>query len=198
MGQSAAQKAKAKSLTAKRKVEKAAAEVAAAREAAKDLDVTSADAWQSSTVDERDPVKLMLPSGNVCLAVNPGLEAFIEQGMIPNELMPIVMRAVNEGKGMNGDEVAELGKDPQMLRSVLTLTNAVVCHTVLEPKVNPVPEDGKRTKGLLYIDQVDLEDKFFILQWVVGGTRDLERFREQQAALVGDVPAGEAVEQETE
>jgi hypothetical protein len=45
----------------------------------------------------------------------------------------------------------------------------------------------------LYTDDVDDEDKQFIFQYVVGGSRDLERFRSEQASAVEDSPAVEDV-----
>lgn len=47
------------------------------------------------------------------------------------------------------------------------------------------------TDEIIYVDDVDLEDKFFIFNYAVGGTRDLERFRSEFAAGLGDLPDGQ-------
>lgn len=38
--------------------------------------------------------------------------------------------------------------------------------------------EGARQSGVLYADVVDISDKLFIFQWAVGGTNDLQQFRE--------------------
>ncbi len=48
--------------------------------------------------------------------------------------------------------------------------------------------EGPRDPSVLYADQVVMDDKVFIFQWCLGGTRDLERFREQLQASVESVP----------
>lgn len=47
--------------------------------------------------------------------------------------------------------------------------------------------EGPRDEETLYADEVDFQDKMFIFQWVLGGTRDLEQFRKEQAASVDAV-----------
>jgi len=53
------------------------------------------------------------------------------------------------------------------------------------PPVLPIPENEQnRDPELLYVDEVLDDDKVFVFQWVTGGTRDLEQFRqEHQAAM---------------
>lgn len=169
----------------------------AAERAARDLEVTSAEAW--STPAEQQGTKLLLPSGNVCLAHNPGIQTFIQVGAIPNSLMPLVMQAINTGKGIDPGKAQELAEDEDMLKQILDFADAACVHSVLQPKVLPVPPpEDDRIAGVLYVDRVDPADKMFILQWVVGGTHDLERFREQSADALGVVGAVEDVEPETE
>lgn len=215
MAQSAAQKAKAKSLTAEKKVKDAAKKVKESREAARDMEVTSMEAWLSPA--EEEGVKLLLPSGKVCLARNPGMDLFIEQGMVPNRLLPLVQEAIREGRGLPPKQVEEISEDLDGIADVVLFANRVLCHCVLEPEVEmpPVwtdedrhnglchdrqvgaPAKRKRQKGVLYADMVDLDDRLFILQWCVGGTKDLERFRQEQAAVVEDVLAVAGAPDET-
>lgn len=50
--------------------------------------------------------------------------------------------------------------------------------------------EGERDDDTLYADEVSLEDKQFIFQFAVGGTADVERFREELSRNVGNVPNG--------
>ncbi len=185
MGQSLQQKAKAKELTASVKAKKEAVEETA------DLEVTEVSDWKKS---DRHGVKLRLPSGKVCLAFNPGIHVFLERGMIPNSLMPIVQQAIKEGKGLDAKKSQALAEDSAVLQDVMSLVNGIFLTVVVQPKVYSIPEDEEeRNTERLYIDEVDLDDRLFIMQWVVGGTRDLERFRDEQAAALGNLSAGETV-----
>lgn len=49
--------------------------------------------------------------------------------------------------------------------------------------------DAEREEDVVYTDMVDLEDKMHIFQFAVGGTRDVEEFREELASTVADVSA---------
>lgn len=57
--------------------------------------------------------------------------------------------------------------------------------------------EGDRDEDVLYADQVSLEDKQFIFNFAVGGTRDVERFRQQFADGVGDLSNRQAVARKT-
>lgn len=46
----------------------------------------------------------------------------------------------------------------------------------------------------LYTDEVDMEDKTFIFNVVVGGTRDLEQFREEHGDALATLQSGEDVQ----
>lgn len=154
-------------------------------EEAANAPVTTASAWKSG----RRAVRLPLPSGNVCEAINKGLQVFVEQGQIPNALMPIVTEALSDGKKMDKSDIDKMSRDPELLRASLEMANTIVLGCVVAPAIHPIPEtEADRDPELLYVDELDLTDKMFVLNWVVGGTRDVERFREEQAALVGDLP----------
>lgn len=164
---------------------------------------TAATEWKK----QAQGVPLEVPSGNTCLARPVGMQVFLQQGMVPNSLMPIVNAAINEGKQFS---LKELDLTPEKITDVMTLVDAVVCFVVTEPKVYPTPMrptgDGEgdtafqepvpveeRDDSRLYVDEVDLEDKMFIFQFSVGGTRDVERFRAEQAALVEPLPGQQDV-----
>lgn len=74
------------------------------------------------------------------------------------------------------------------------LTGEVRCEMYYNTAVhrdNKDPEyheyhEGARADDILYADQVDMDDKMFIFNWCLGGTRDLDQFRKE---LQGNVDA---------
>lgn len=102
-------------------------------------------------------------------------------------------------------------QDPKELEDLMLTFDRVVVEVCVEPKVrmgiyteadvleglvkhdeskvtekdvgNDIPDED-RDEELLYADDVDIEDKQFIFQFVVGGSSDLEQFRREQAATV--------------
>src|SRR5262245_11928908 len=180
----------------------------AARRAALDLEPTEAGKWQSSA---RRAVPLELPSGNVCLAVNRGLKAFMKDGKIPNALMPLVEGAINEAKGIKPKEVVDTLKDLDSLTEVLGLIDHVVLASVTAPFIEEAPKQDERGRDIdddgnpfhrdpeiLYVDELDMDDKMFVFQWAIGGTDDVEAFRKESQKLVGELQGSEGVAQETE
>jgi hypothetical protein len=97
--------------------------------------------------------------------------------------------------------------DPERLQGIIDLTDAVCVEVLVDPQVHPVPMhnyggeilpmpigDPRRDQTILYVDEVDFNDKMFIFNFAVGGPADLETFRTQSGLDVGNVPAGEGVE----
>lgn len=173
--------------------------------------ITSAGEWKAKAT-QGAPLKV--PSGNVCLARNPGMQAFMQAGMIPNPLLAPVQKALASGKGDVG--LQELISDnPERMNAMLQLIDNAVMYCVLEPAIydshqeveipsmggtpatkirEPIPRD-KRDPDALYIDEVDPEDKVFIFQWACGGSSDLVKFRRElgsslEALSSGKNPAG--------
>lgn len=134
-----------------------------------------------------------LPSGAVVKVRNPGgLKAFLGNGSIPNSLMPIVQKAVNNGKQVSAEEMGIINEDgsidPAVLKDMLAMIDNVTIQSVVEPKVHPAPADeDERDDDLLYVDEFPDEDKQFLFQWVSGGTRDLEQFRREYSTAVDSV-----------
>lgn len=153
-----------------------------------------------------------LPSGLVVKLKNPGgLQAFIANGTIPNSLLGIVQEALTSGKDNTAAKAQDLAKDLDSLGDMMRLLDVVASQTIIEPpcRLAPTvddvkrwnmlhPEDQKETpedlrddEKYLYTDDIDELDKQFIMQWVTGGTRDLEQFRKEHAANVAAVSASE-------
>jgi hypothetical protein len=139
-----------------------------------------------------------LPSGLVVYARNPGgLQAFMAGGTIPNSLMPIVQDALKTGKMPNPEELMSTdgGFDPEMLKAMGEMLDSVAVTVIKDPEVLPKPEsEGDRLDTQLYADEIPMDDKQFLMQWVTGGTRDLETFRRQlESGLVGVVESSSSV-----
>lgn len=174
---------------------------------------TSAKGWKKADEGE----DLELPSGNIALVRRPGLERLIAADFIPDSLLPMAENAVQQGKGGKPAEVkpaqtAEMVKDKKMVADVFLTMDRVAEMVVVEPKVvhhrRQAEDDSwveltdeekeayedKNGDDFLWSDVVDFQDKAFIFQFVCGGTRNLERFREQTGLAMVDVPVGEDLE----
>lgn len=168
---------------------------------------TSVEGWKA----KGQTLVLHVPSGNKALVRNPGIKAFLSAGILPNSLMPIVTEALERGKPPSLSAFqGKITTDPQMVQEMLESVDKVTLYCVIEPQVHPVPtwdltdlsQDNctaeqigqeapqKKDPRRLYVDEVDLEDKMFIFQWAVGGTRDLERFRKEYSSGLADVQRG--------
>lgn len=170
--------------------------------------VTSASEW----LDEQQGQLIELPSGKVVRVIMPGMQAFLRADIIPNELMPIVLRAIDEQKPMSQSEAEELQQDPGMLLKLSDAFDKIFAFCVIEPKFElaPTAEDVEkwnaehpdeqvrgeaelRVDGTLYTDRVHMDDKSFVFNVAVGGTRDLEEFRRESAAQVAAIQAGQGL-----
>ena len=150
-----------------------------------------------------------LPSGFTVKVRNPGgLQAFLGSGTIPNSLMPLIQKALKAGKAPDAkDFLSKEGEvDPALLTDMFVMMDNIAVQCIVEPRIHPKltsadvekwnaenpdkqvrdPEDLRRADQL-YVDELPIDDKQFLMQWVMGGTRDLETFRQQQLAGVDDV-----------
>lgn len=186
-----------------------------------DMEPTSADMWKKSG-RSADHVPLPLPSGNTCLVQPLGLPELLRRGLIPNPLLETVtaaldtadlrienptdaQRAVAEKKARAklDEQLANLGKDPAKMVAVFDMADAITLAVVVQPTVHPIPEPGEdgvvsREESRLYIDEVDLDDKFYIMNHAMSGTRDLANFREEFARVVGSSADGSSVADDPE
>lgn len=157
---------------------------------------------------------LECPSGQLCQVRPPGVESLITAGVLENvdTLTSMVdekhLKRVTgknksskpkntftnaEGQLMQLD-TDSLMKDPGNLVRVFTLVDKVVEHMVLQPKVKrPIDSKGneitEREEGVVYTDQIEMGDKMYIFQHSVGGSADLESFRQQFRASMDGVEA---------
>lgn len=143
-----------------------------------------------------------------------------DQGGVPNPLLQHIMPLLEDAqkKGGKGDSspvpveaLDELRsvilENPEKLQDMFALMDNVVMNCVIAPVVSPaslraeiladeeLTSDQKTAKleDCLFVDDVDFEDKAYIFNYVVGGTANLEQFREGALALVGSGQDGAEV-----
>lgn len=144
---------------------------------------TSAAAWKKTSL--APPVEL--PSGHFMRLKKVGMQVLMQVGIMPNSLMQVAGKAVGKGTGkpqeLSEEDLAAIASDPKKIEEIALFMDRMVIFVAQEPEVQPAPEDDEaRQEDVLYIDEIDDEDKEFILQVVTGGTTDLESFREQHRA----------------
>ena len=147
----------------------------------------AARAWGSLRTYE----DLTFPSGQLALVRRPGLEGLLKEGVLNNldTLSPFIEEHAAKANGKvvkKGPSVTELMKNPEAVEQMIHVLDRIVCACVVKPRIEMTPNDPTRRKhGVVYCDMVDLDDKLFLFNYVVGGTRDLERFRQESADALG-------------
>lgn len=163
---------------------------------------------------------LECPSGQTCQVRRPGPQGLIDAGLLDSlDTLTGLIKTEHldrvDGK-INVADVKAFVANTSSVRDGLQLMNRVVIYCVVQPELHPAPvprdkctrcggtgvvqgtvaacPDCTRIPGLAYVDQVDLEDQAFIMQYVMGGTKSLETFRTERAELLGDVQGGNAVQ----
>lgn len=135
---------------------------------------------------KKRPVGIMLdlPSGNVIKVKSVDLVSLVVSGKIPNSLLTTVQEHL---KDVDPDQVTEqeaadfaAKMSPEELAQTFSVMDSLVIAMAMEPKVHPVPEDeGQRDEELLYVDELDGEDKLFMFNWSQKGLKQTQRFPEQ-------------------
>lgn len=133
-----------------------------------------------------------LPSGMNVILKRTSIQTLMAQGMIPNTLMAIVQSAIAKGK--SDVDVSEFLGDPQKMQEMLELMDIIAISCVKEPEVHPIPEDDEdRDDALLYVDELQDEDRSFIFQYATGGTKDVEQFRQETREQLATIQPSETV-----
>jgi hypothetical protein len=154
------------------------------------LVVSTAEEWN----EEDEGVLLPLPSGKVVRVQRPkGLSSFLTGGNIPNSLLPLLTDAM-DGKEPSQESLAAILEDPSKLSDMMNMVDAIVVTCVVEPPVALPPEPGTdRNSGVVYTDKMTDDDKMFIMQFAMAGAKDVETFRNEQAATMDALANGESV-----
>jgi hypothetical protein len=156
-------------------------------------------------------VELTLPSyddngdHNVALVRRVGVQGLIKMGILDSmdSLTNLVSDKILEITGETSPEqMKKIAEASPELRKVLDLIDKITLSSVVQPPVRPAPTEQApdperpadagvpwdwRNPTALYVDDVDLEDKMFIMNFVVGGSGDLSAFRQGTQPDVGRV-----------
>lgn len=153
----------------------------------KPQDHKTATAWKNKSSD------LTCPSGQLCRVRRPGVQGLIKANVLESfdQLTSIVANeTIPKAEGSPVVDATTILRDPEKLNEAFVLMDKIVVYVVLEPEVLPAPaSEDERDDDLVYVDEIDIEDKAFIMNFAIGGSRDLERFREGTEEALGGVPA---------
>lgn len=167
---------------------------------------TPNNVWaESSPVGVSEELKL--PSGQMCLARKIGMEGLLEAGILDqvDSLTALVdtehvKKARNKG---NEVDVAALVKNGggDTLKAIITVADKAIPMIVESPVVRlhyitsgtstRMLTADEREPGIIYTDQIGLEDKMFLFDWAIGDMAAMRAFRDgttADVAGVADVP----------
>ncbi len=135
--------------------------------------------WKAIREVREKGVEVTLPIAQLPVRVRGlGLDVFLLSGSIPDSLTPVIVKAINEGE-------ADLGNfdDLQATKDYLQLVNTVAERVLVSPRVVSDPQADDE----ISLDDLDFQDKVWLLQFLGKPAAALARFREEQAADVSSV-----------
>lgn len=152
---------------------------------------SSVEEWGSD-----DTELLTFPSGKTALIERVPLTTLLAENMLGDSLSAIAARAVDNAQDMSQSDIKDMAADPAKVNEALDALDKIAVKCFIEPAVlyfkdddgNVIPR-GDRKPGTLYSDRIGHEDKIFLFQVISGGSRDLQRFREQLEESVAGISA---------
>lgn len=161
---------------------------------------------------------LTLPSGYEIQVRRPGVFGLVKAGIIDglDSLTSIVQgETIPKADGAPQVDAMKLAKDPEKMGQLMDMLDKITKYVVVEPKLfdKPVPLDydgvaivdptddqidALREDGVAYVDLVDDNDKTFVMNFVLGGSKDLETFHAATEAAVGSAHPEQAAEEASE
>lgn len=165
---------------------------------------------QYSLGKKKETYEHTVPSGEVCLLKKLGLNDLIAGGVLDSfdELTAMVkeMHLDRVAGKPNQESVTDeatltILQDPIKRRNLLTVADSVTVLAVVDPQVWPVPDpkaanasDRERKSDRLYVDDVDMLDKFSIMSQSIVGIQEsmaaMKPFRPGSEPNLADVAAG--------
>lgn len=159
--------------------------------------------WASRTA-EGEPETMTLPSGQVVKARKIGLQKLIEAGVM-SEADSLTQLIGTKHFNEKPAEVMQMAlANPKAFGSLVMMIDRALPIIVVEPDVRlhvKIRESGEtvlipvehRESGMVYTDQIDLQDKIFLLNYAVGDLQQLAPFRGQAGDDVATVADGSDV-----
>jgi hypothetical protein len=151
-----------------------------------------------------------VPSGQTCQVRRPGVQGLMAAGVLDDVDFLSTIVSEEHIKRVEGRPTVDSTafEDPTALKKAMHTIDSVVCYVVLQPKltISSYEKNGEilyispeeRDDDTLYAESVDLEDKMFIFNYALGGSRDLERFRTELDEAMGDMEPKQVVATEAE
>lgn len=162
-------------------------------------------------------VELELPSGNVVIVKRIPITKLLEMDIFPDSMEAVIAEKLgsdaeagpgNAAKPIDPKEVQKKTLDPAELTGLMRSVDRITAASMLEPAAElhlvntapagkpevweEIPED-ERDDELLYTDEIAVEDKFFLFQFTVGGSSDLDAFRAEFGSALGALENGNGV-----
>jgi hypothetical protein len=143
-----------------------------------------------------DTELLEFPSGKVARIERVPLTTLLAENLLGDSLSAMASRAVDSAQGMDSEEIRAMAGDPDKVKEAFDAFDRIAVKCFIEPEVAYYKDDdgavisrANRESGRLYSDRIDLNDKVFLFQVISGGSRDLQRFREQLGESVAGISA---------
>jgi hypothetical protein len=141
-------------------------------------------AWRERRRAREEGVEVELPSGMFARIRPVSFTALLSYGNVPEMLTPIIREAA-AGK-LNADGVA----DADAVTRTFELANAVCRYAFVYPRIVNTPEEDDE----ISIEDVDLDDRMEVMNFLNKPLSHLRSFRSQQTAAVEFVPNGKSDE----
>ena len=173
---------------------KAAAKKAAAKKTSTPRRTPSSG--PSSVADfkkRKQGIVLTLPSGLSMTCRRVSIQDYIRTGSgdVYNPLLSIVGEALEKGSMIDVNKALvtdDGGVEMDKLTDMYDMIEGMVVAMAVSPEVHPLPEEGEeKDDNLLYVNEVDDEDKMFLFQWAIGGTDDVATFHLEANQALDDL-----------
>lgn len=161
-----------------------------------EVEAIQPDVWRKHQAPAGNIVEL--PSGQKARLRRLGVQRLAALGVLSNtDLLTSLVdkKHINRVKGSPELDEESLMGDPEGMMKALAMVDQIVIATVIEPRLSPSPADDQepRDESKMYVEDVDLTDKMFILNYTIGRSKDLESFRrefDESVRGLGDLQAG--------
>ncbi len=145
--------------------------------------------WREIRDRRKGVIQQTLPSGMVIYTKRPRLMNFIYSGApLPKTLLTMV----SDGKPVELD-IETL--DTSMFAEFVDLGGHMMAQCCVEPKVVIEETDDE---DVLWVEDIDEEDRFTYFQWASGDANALAGFPEAEEGTDSPAPDGEGIQHETE
>lgn len=117
------------------------------------------------------------PSGQTCRLRSITPDKLLLTGILDrvNSLETLAAKLAHDAQG--NPPVKETMPTREEFAELLSVINKVVPLAVAEPTVLPDPAPGEEEDGVLYVSDIDLDDRMAIMAEALKGIRALDRFR---------------------